>query len=100
MTTAQFLNKREASERLIMYPEWRAEDDKLIANYVLRDFQAAMDFITLIAKAAKRLNHHPTWTNTYNRLQIELSTHDAGNRITALDIELARFISENSASYL
>ena len=50
--------------------------------------------MTRVALLAEQMNHHPTWTNTWNRVDIELTTHDAGNRVTTKDRELAAAIDQ------
>lgn len=68
---------------------WRYEDDRLCRSVVLRNFREAVAVIVRIAFEAEQRNHHPEITSVYNRLQIKLTTHDAGNRVTALDVDLA-----------
>jgi len=53
-----------------------------------------MQFINLVADEARRMNHHPTWTNSYNKVSISFFHHDAGNKITDLDIQMAKKIAE------
>ena len=66
-----------------------AIDGKALANtWTFRNFQQAFNFMTLCAQSADRLNHHPDWANTYNRVSVRLTTHDAGG-LTALDFQLA-----------
>lgn len=62
-------------------------------SFKFADFSAAFGFMTRVALAAEKLDHHPEWSNVYNRVDVTLSTHDAGG-ITALDIELARIIDK------
>lgn len=71
---------------------WREEDNKLKRSLRFKDFKAAMAFMNEVADVAEELNHHPWWSNVYNQVEIELTTHDAGNTVTAKDIELARRI--------
>lgn len=61
-------------------------------SFKFTDFNAAFGFMTRVALAAEKLDHHPEWSNVYNRVDITLTTHDAGG-ITALDIDLARLIN-------
>ena len=68
---------------------WKEEDNKLKKTFEFTDFIEAFSFMTRVAMAAEKMNHHPTWTNTWNRVSIELSTHEAGNKVTALDRQLA-----------
>ncbi|MFN8639171.1 MAG: 4a-hydroxytetrahydrobiopterin dehydratase [Dehalococcoidia bacterium] len=71
---------------------WRREGDALARDFVLRDFVAALGFIVEVGALAERANHHPTITNTYNRVRLELSTHDEGG-ITERDVDLAREVN-------
>jgi 4a-hydroxytetrahydrobiopterin dehydratase len=73
-------------------PGWELRDGALHRDVQLADFRAAFAFMTRVAFEAEDLNHHPAWINVWNRVSIDLSTHDAGG-ITALDLELARRIS-------
>ena len=62
-------------------------------NYQLADFNAAFGFMSRVAIKAEKMDHHPEWFNVYNRVEVTLSTHDAGG-VTQLDIELAKFMDE------
>jgi 4a-hydroxytetrahydrobiopterin dehydratase len=73
-------------------PGWELHDGSLHREVELADFRAAFAFMTRVAFEAEDLNHHPNWSNVWNRVVIDLSTHDAGG-ITQLDVELARRIS-------
>lgn len=68
---------------------WSVVDGKLHKEYVFGDFVEAFGFMASAALCAERRNHHPEWFNVYNRVRVDLSTHDAGG-ITAFDLELAR----------
>ena len=73
-------------------PLWTLNSmDKLEREFVFKSFPEAFSFMTRVAFEAERLGHHPDWQNSYNRVRIELSTHDAGG-VTEKDIELARHI--------
>lgn len=74
--------------------EWLHEDNKLKKTFQFKDFTEAFGFITRVALLAEKMNHHPTWTNTWNRVSIELSTHDAGNLVTNKDHQLAKAIDD------
>ena len=71
---------------------WKTENNKLIKKFVFKDFSEAFGFMTKVALVAEKMNHHPTWTNTWNTVTFELSTHDAGNTVTEKDLKLAEAI--------
>jgi 4a-hydroxytetrahydrobiopterin dehydratase len=71
---------------------WKEENNRLTKTFHFADFNQAFGFITRVALAAEKMNHHPTWTNTWNTVHIELSTHDAGNIVTDKDRALASII--------
>jgi len=71
---------------------WTEKDDSLIGTFEFDDFTQAFGFMTRVALVAERMNHHPDWTNCYNRVEIRLTTHDAGNVVTSRDRELAAII--------
>ena len=77
-----------------MHMAWQEENDKLVKLFSFNDFSEAFAFMTRVALIAEKLNHHPTWTNTWNKVRIELSTHDAGNKVTDLDRKLAAEIDK------
>jgi len=68
---------------------WKEEDDKLKRTFVFEDFKIAFAFMTKVAAVANELDHHPWWSNTYNKVSFELNTHDAGDKVTEKDRELA-----------
>lgn len=72
---------------------WVEEDNKLKATFKFKDFVEAFAFMSKVALAAEKMNHHPNWSNVYNTVTIELSTHDAGNIVTEKDHKLAEAIS-------
>lgn len=71
---------------------WEETDNKLHKKFEFKDFSEAFAFMTRVALAAERMDHHPLWTNVYNRVEIWLSTHDAGDVVTAKDRKLAEKI--------
>jgi len=71
---------------------WKNENNRLTKSFTFNDFTEAFGFMTKVAIVAEKLNHHPTWTNTWNKVTFELSTHDAGNVVTEKDHELAAAI--------
>jgi len=68
---------------------WQQTDNKLYKSFQFKDFISAFSFMTRVALLAEKSNHHPTWTNTYNKVEILLSTHDAGDTVTDKDKLLA-----------
>ncbi len=73
---------------------WKEENNRLLKTFTFGDFTEAFGFMTRVALVAEKMNHHPTWTNTWNTVSFELSTHDAGNRVTELDHKLAAEIDK------
>lgn len=73
---------------------WTETSDKIHCSLVFSDFQEAFSFMTRVAFLAEKQNHHPKLTNVYNRVDIELTTHDAGNIVTDKDRKLAASISQ------
>ena len=74
---------------------WRVVDgrDAIAKAFKFKDFNAAFGFMTRIALMADKMDHHPEWSNVYNKVDITLSTHDAGG-LTERDIRLAKFIDQ------
>jgi 4a-hydroxytetrahydrobiopterin dehydratase len=73
---------------------WKEIDDRLYAIFKFSNFIEAFGFMTQVAIIAEKMNHHPEWTNTYNQVEIKLSTHDEGNVVTDKDRQLAEKISK------
>ena len=73
---------------------WKEENNKLTCSLTFKDFRQAMAFINEVADAAEEMDHHPWWSNVYNKVDIELYTHDAGNTVTKRDHQLAKRIEE------
>jgi len=73
---------------------WIEENNQLKRNFLFKDFKAAFAFMTKVAAIAEEMNHHPTWINEYNKVDICLSTHDAGNTVTDKDRKLALAIDK------
>ncbi len=68
---------------------WKEENNKLYKKFVFKNFNEAFGFMTSVALMAEKADHHPTWTNTWNSVEIWLTTHDAGNTVTQKDRHLA-----------
>jgi 4a-hydroxytetrahydrobiopterin dehydratase len=75
---------------------WEHEEDALVRSFEFKDFKQAWAFMEKVAQAAEELNHHPEWTNVYNKVLVRLSTHDAGG-ITERDFKLADRINAAAA---
>ena len=83
------LNDVEIQKALDTLPGWSLQGTKLHKQFKFADFNQAFGFMTRLALVAEAMGHHPEWFNVYNRVTIELITHDSGG-ITALDIEFAQ----------
>ena len=90
------LTTQQIQEALAELPGWRHEEDKLKKTFRFQDFREAVSFIVRMAFSAEELNHHPELRNVYHTVDIALTTHDAGNRVTDMDVQLARAIEEFS----
>ncbi|NNE96228.1 MAG: 4a-hydroxytetrahydrobiopterin dehydratase [Acidimicrobiales bacterium] len=69
-------------------PEWTISEEEMTRSYAFDSFATAMQFMTSMAEVSEDLNHHPTWTNTYNRVTVQLTTHDIGG-LSDLDLRWA-----------
>lgn len=68
---------------------WTEKENKLYQKFTFKDFSQAFAFMTRVALAAEKMDHHPLWTNVYNTVEIWLSTHDAGDVVTEKDHKLS-----------
>ena len=73
---------------------WQEQNNQLVRNFTFRDFSEAFAFMVQVAILAEKHNHHPEWTNVYNKVEIRLSTHEAGNVVTEKDRKLAKAIDQ------
>lgn len=87
------LTEAQIAQELTTLGGWQVVEGKLHKAYQFNDFVAAFAFMTKVALVAEKLDHHPEWFNVYNRVVIDLTTHDAGG-ISATDFELARRIDQ------
>ncbi|MCS3798307.1 4a-hydroxytetrahydrobiopterin dehydratase [Niastella sp. OAS944] len=71
---------------------WTEENNKLYRKFEFKNFSEAFAFMTRVALAAEKMDHHPLWTNVYNKVEVWLSTHDAGDVVTDKDRQLAKKI--------
>lgn len=91
------LDETALREALDSLTAWRLEDDALRRDFRFPDFLAAFSFMSAIAMLAERHGHHPELRNVYRDVSVALTTHDAGNRVSALDVDLARAIDAHLA---
>ncbi|HEY0978564.1 MAG TPA: 4a-hydroxytetrahydrobiopterin dehydratase [Flavobacteriales bacterium] len=73
---------------------WKNTDNALQRSFRFKDFSEAFAFMSRVALIAEKMDHHPTWTNTYNTVDITLRTHDAGDTVTEKDHRLAAAIDK------
>lgn len=85
------LRTDEISQLSQQLPNWEMREGKLHRDFRFTDFVEAFSFMTRVALLAEKLEHHPEWTNVYNQVGIDLTTHDAGG-VSQLDVELAQQI--------
>jgi len=86
------LSELEIGEELKQLSEWSVKNDKLHKEFKFDNFNQAFGFMTRAAMEIEKMNHHPEWFNVYNRITVELTTHDAGG-ITKNDVNLARILN-------
>jgi 4a-hydroxytetrahydrobiopterin dehydratase len=96
---AEKLNPSERQKGLADLSGWHLLDDRdaISRRFCFENFNQAWGFMARVALVAEQLNHHPEWFNVYNRVEITLSTHDAGG-LTALDLRLAQAIDRIAGS--
>ncbi|WP_281018270.1 MULTISPECIES: 4a-hydroxytetrahydrobiopterin dehydratase [unclassified Minwuia] len=89
------LTESERGEALASISDWSLVDgrDAITRTFQFKDFNAAFGFMSRVALKAEKMDHHPEWFNVYNKVEVTLSTHDAGG-LTELDIKLARFMDK------
>ena len=90
------LTSEEIAQACTKLAGWAWERDALTKTFKFGSFREALSFMLRIAFEAEELNHHPEWTNVYNRVVVRLNTHDAGGKVTANDVELAGRIQKIS----
>lgn len=73
---------------------WKEENNRLSRTFKFKDFKEAFGFMTRVALVAEKMDHHPNWSNVYNTVTIELTTHDKGNTVTDKDRKLAQAIDQ------
>jgi 4a-hydroxytetrahydrobiopterin dehydratase len=73
---------------------WQEKDNALYRKFQFADFSEAFAFMTRVALAAEKMDHHPRWTNVWNTVEVWLNTHDAGDTVTDKDRKLSQKIDE------
>lgn len=84
------LSREEIETALKGLAGWALEEGALAKTFKFGTFKDALAFMVRAGFEAEAMNHHPDWTNVYNRVAVKLMTHDAGDKVTAKDVELAR----------
>lgn len=87
------LSEQDIQEKLDGLPGWHSEGSAITKRFEFDSFTAAMSFMAKAAPAIDTLDHHPEWTNVYNRVDVRLTSHDAGG-VTQRDIHLAELLDE------
>jgi 4a-hydroxytetrahydrobiopterin dehydratase len=93
MSPVEPLDAASLAAQLEDLPGWSLVEGKLHFEATFGGFSEAFAFMTQVALAAERMNHHPEWRNVYNRVTIDLVTHDAGGKVSVRDVELAKAIN-------
>lgn len=73
---------------------WKEENNQLQRSFEFKDFVEAFTFMTKVAFAAEKMGHHPNWSNVYNKVAIQLFTHEANDSITEKDVKLSKEIDK------
>lgn len=89
---AKPLSKVAISKLMRKLPGWTVAGDALAKEFKFGSFREALSFMVRVGFEAEAMDHHPDWTNVYNRVAVRLNTHDAGDKVTAKDVALARKI--------
>ena len=96
MTRPVRIGAIDALETLPLWGDLPGDRDAIARTFVFRDFNTAFAFMARVAMKAERMDHHPEWSNVWNRVEVTLTTHDAGG-VTALDVEMALFMDAAAA---
>jgi 4a-hydroxytetrahydrobiopterin dehydratase len=78
---------------------WNKSDSSLTRTFEFKSFNDAISFMQDASVEIDQLNHHPEWSNVYNRVEVKLTTHDAGNKVTEKDHKLAAILDEVYCQY-
>jgi len=88
------LTSKEVESQLEALDNWSFENDQIKKEFSFENFKEAMAFMVQVGFEAEDLGHHPNWSNVYNSVSIQLNTHDADNKVTNKDIQLAKAIDK------
>jgi 4a-hydroxytetrahydrobiopterin dehydratase len=88
------VNAQDLQDWLSSHPQWVQDGDQIRCNLTFKNFVQAFGFLSQIAILAEKHDHHPAIHNVYNRVTVSLNTHDAGNKITDRDLNLAQAIDD------
>ncbi|MCA6224117.1 MAG: 4a-hydroxytetrahydrobiopterin dehydratase [Phenylobacterium sp.] len=91
MTRPVRIGAIDALEKLPLWSDLPGGRDAISRTFVFPDFNAAFAFMSRVALKAERMDHHPEWSNVWNRVEVTLTTHDSGG-VTSLDVEMATFM--------
>ncbi len=84
------LNEEQLNEALDSLPGWTVENGKLKKTFKFKSFAAALGWMVSVGVEADKMDHHPEWSNVYNKVTVHLVTHDLGNVISSWDVDLAK----------
>lgn len=93
---AKPLSTAEIADAVKSLSGWTVDGDALAKTFKFGSFREALSFMVRVGFEAEAMDHHPEWTNVYNRVAVRLNTHDAGGKVTAKDVALAQKIQEIS----
>ena len=94
LSAMERLSATAIQENLVGLSGWEHKDNGIEKSFEFKNFTEAFAFMTQVAMIAEKMDHHPDWSNVYNKVSIRLSTHDAGNVVTDRDHALAAKIDE------
>lgn len=99
MTRPEKLDEQDIRQQLSSLKGWNltGDDDRISRQFEFKDFSEAFGFMTRAALVAEKLDHHPNWSNVYNKVEVALTTHDVGG-VTSLDINLAKVMDKIAKS--
>ncbi len=97
--TAAALSGERVKAALASLPGWTWTDDALHRSYRFADFATAIDFMHACVAEINARDHHPEWTNIYDQVTVRLRSHDAGNKVTAKDTELAKILEWQAKTF-